>query len=62
MSDKLLYTIPEAALALVVSEKTVRRLISEGTLATVKVTRRLIRIPAASLLAVAGASQTEHQS
>lgn len=52
MSTPIRYvSIPEAAEALSVSEKTIRRRISDGTLEARRLGSRTIRIPEASLVA-----------
>ena len=51
--ERMAYTIPEAAAALGVSERSVYNRIYDGTLGRVKFGRRVL-IPAASLRAVMG--------
>lgn len=53
--ERLTYTIPDAARALGISERSVYNRIYDGTLARVRVGRRVL-IPAAALRAMAGAA------
>lgn len=54
-AERLSYTVPEAARALGVSERSIYNRIYDGTLTRVRVGRRVL-IPAAALRALAGAA------